>query len=673
MTSDRPGAGDDLSRWVGDPSFVQRVFDQMPLLVCAMEGPELRLAAATALYRAFSGRGDMVGRLAPEAFAEVAGQQVFQIFEHAYESGQPASLREFRVHADQPETGEQVELFLDFNVNPLFGEAEDIIGLIIDVVDVTEQVRQRWAAQRRAVEAERRYEQARDVVEALQRELLPAAVPVLPGLEIAASYLLADADTAAGGDWFDAVPLADGRVALVVGDVVGHGVAASAAMGQLRVVLHEGLVGNPDLPAALTLVDAAAGRIRGARAATVCVVVLDPATGALEYCTAGHLPPLVVSTTSGQARYLVTTGARPIGVGDGPGFTADSIAADHLADDELVLLYTDGILERPGRETAQSTVELSQAAGDIAADRALRDPASSPVDRVCTQTLELLVRVTGHSDDITLLAGHRVRPPTDLNLALPAVPESLVQLRDGLGAWMPAARVMGRDADVLRLAAVELATNAIEHAYVGSVAPGTYTVAVCLTATGQVRVEVSDCGRWRPRAPSQDRGLGLHVVGLLVDTLTVAHGDHGTTTVVTFRLGAPAWLLSPGEPTWTAPVKPSMHTEPVLVLDQPSAPSPRIRVDGPVDSHTVAEVERAVGRAGVTGTRTLTVDLTGVTHLASAGVAALYRLVALHSENGTALRLYAPAGTPADMVLSLVRLDHTTLDPDYPEPADWPS
>jgi serine phosphatase RsbU (regulator of sigma subunit) len=75
------------------------------------------------------------------------------------------------------------------------------------------------------------------IVAELQEALLPTALPVLPRARIAARYLVAGHEQAAGGDWFDAIPLADGSVALVVGDVVGHGVAASAAMGQLRAVL----------------------------------------------------------------------------------------------------------------------------------------------------------------------------------------------------------------------------------------------------------------------------------------------------------------------------------------------------------------------------------------------------------------------------------------------------
>ena len=90
------------------------------------------------------------------------------------------------------------------------------------------------------------------MVLALQEALLPPALPVLPRARIAARYLPAGQEQAAGGDWFDAVPLTDGTVALMVGDVVGHGIAASAAMGQLRSVLDELLAAEPDLGTVLT-------------------------------------------------------------------------------------------------------------------------------------------------------------------------------------------------------------------------------------------------------------------------------------------------------------------------------------------------------------------------------------------------------------------------------------
>jgi hypothetical protein len=257
-----------LSARVGEAAFVQRLFDELPFKVFALEGPELRVAAATAEFRAFTGRQNMIGVPVQEAFPEIAGQQLIDIPKRVYATGQPASLRDFRAQMELPDTGERVEFFSDFNVRPRRNADGEVTGVVVDIADTTERVRERQAARRLADEARQRYEQARDVIDVLQRELLPIGVPVLPRVQIAASYLLADSETTAGGDWFDAVPLPDGRVALVVGDVVGHGVAASATMGQLRTVLHERLAATADIVTALRAVNTAAAVLhRGASAA----------------------------------------------------------------------------------------------------------------------------------------------------------------------------------------------------------------------------------------------------------------------------------------------------------------------------------------------------------------------------------------------------------------------
>lgn len=654
---------DQLAVAAGDPEMVQQVFDQMPLLLVAVDGRDMRILAATAAFRMWTGRPDVVGQSARDTFPEIAGQQIFPILERVQRTGQPESLREFRLQFDLPDTGEQLELYVDFNANPLRTEDGNVACVVIDIVDITERVKERQAAQQRAAEAELRYEQARDVIGVLQRELLPAGVPILPRVQIGASYLLADADTAAGGDWFDAVPLAGGRVALVVGDVVGHGVAASASMGQLRVLLHEYLVATQDVLKTLTALDAAARRVRGAHAATVCIVLIDPLTGDVEYCTAGHPPPLVL-TNSGEPRYLPHTGARPIGV-DGQPFTRETIGWDRLAEGDLVLLYTDGILERPGRQPSQSTVELAQASADIAAGRAFRDPNRSVVERVCTQTLELLVRVTGHSDDITLLAGQLVPAPAPLRVHKVATHAASAAVRQELDTWFGQARIDPADAHRLRHAVGELLANVSDHAFVNSPGDHDFDLQVSLTDSGQLQAQVVDQGSWREPQDSQHRGLGLHMVANLVDELTIDH-ENGTTATVSLQVSSPAHLLNSKD--FMGQLPPALpQSQSLLILEQPSAPSLRIRVDGAIDAQSVPEFDRAIRTSGMAGTRTLTVDLTGVTHLASAGVTTLYQLLALHTENGSTLRLYAPAGCPADMILSLVQISHETRDPDYPE------
>ncbi|GLY47847.1 SpoIIE family protein phosphatase [Lentzea sp. NBRC 102530] len=496
------------------------------------------------------------------------------------------------------------------------------------------------------------------MIGAVRRELLPAELPVLPRVQFAASHLLSHAGTTAGADWFDALRLPDGRVAMIVGDVVDHGAAASATAARLRIVLHERLAATADVTAALAAVNAAASRPRGAGPATLCAVVFDPESGEVEYCTAGHPPPLVLSP-NGEHRYLAGTGTGPLGVGGD--FTTGVTGADRLAEGEIVLLYSGGVLERPVLDLGQASAALATAAGGTTASRASRDDSRHPVERVCARTLEALTSDTGHAGHVTVLAGQRVARPADLNLCLAAHHEVLPEVLDGLARWLAGARAHERDAESLRYAVGELAANAIEHAYLDSAGPDTFTVTATLTDAGDARVQVSDRGRWRAPAPSGDRGLGLQVAQRMVDTLRVDHDEHGTTATVHRRLGSSAHLLTASHVTWTG------HGGEPDVLEtavRTSPAGPRLVVGGPVHAGTIAEFVAAVRTAGATGTRSLLLDLSGVTQLAGAGVSALYRLAASHAGSHTSLRVYCPAGSRADVVLTLVRLDHDTVDPD---------
>lgn len=126
-------------------------------------------------------------------------------------------LREWRIQLVVGDSGEPREFFVNAEVLPRFTADGDVRGITACISDVTSRVTERRAVRERAVETEHRYEKARDVIAALQRALRPRGLPVLPGVRIAGSHLLADADSAAGGDWFDALPLPDGWVGLVVG------------------------------------------------------------------------------------------------------------------------------------------------------------------------------------------------------------------------------------------------------------------------------------------------------------------------------------------------------------------------------------------------------------------------------------------------------------------------
>ncbi|MEV8513702.1 SpoIIE family protein phosphatase [Dactylosporangium sp. NPDC051484] len=623
-----------------DADPLRSAIEQAPYILIACEGPDLRIIGLNGASRAlFPGR-DLLGLPLREAMADLAGQQWIGLYEQVYRTGEPVVGQQWRAHLALPD-GSVRELFADFSITPWHHPDGRIRGVIGGGTDVTEIVQARLSAERHAADLQRQYRQARDVVDALQQALLPRGLPLLPGVRVAASYLLAGAGAAAGGDWFDAVPRPGGGVALVVGDVVGHGVTASGVMGQLRAVLQDRLDGGDPPSVALAAADRFARRVSAARAATVCVAVLDPASGVLEYCTAGHPVPLVVSA-AGAARFLPASGAAPLGTGgDFPIVTA------RLDPGDLLLLYSDGIIERPGRGAAEAAEELARVVADVVAGRALHAPEVSAAERACTQTVELLVRATGHRDDITLLAAQLVGAPEPLHAEVPADLTRLGVLRKTLAAWLEALGVTGGDTFALQHAIGELVTNAVEHAPGGEPAD----VRARLTDAGAVEVVVTGRGPWREPPRVSERGRGLALSTQLVDELTLERSAAGTVATLRLRVTRPAALLN-----GAAPVPPPQPVAELSIVDTSCGTA--VLIAGPVDAGSAERLQYDLLYRSRGGTVALTVDLAGVTHLASAGVAALHAVAARHRAHGTALTLLAPPGSPARHVLALVALPY---------------
>lgn len=135
-------------------------------------------------------------------------------------------------------------------------------------------------------------------------------------------------------------------------------------MGQLRAVLSDRLVANADLADALAEADAFAARTPGLRAATLTLAALDPFGGSMRYATCGHPPPLIIAA-DGRTRFLPASGSGPLGTG-----TAPVLALAALEPGETVLLFSDGLIERPGRTVTESMTEVARVAADAALNRA---------------------------------------------------------------------------------------------------------------------------------------------------------------------------------------------------------------------------------------------------------------------------------------------------------------
>lgn len=224
----------------------------------------------------------------------------------------------------------------------------------------------------------------------LKAGLLPAAVAAPPGLEIAHRYL--PAGSGVGGDWYDVVPLPGDRIAVVIGDSVGHGVTAAAAMGQLRVAAHT-LAGCEFPPGeVLERLDQIAQGLDEAQFATCLCLVCDPATLRCELACAGHPPPLL-ALPDGTARHFAVPDGLPLGVSDAAHPSRYGQARAVIPPGAVLALYTDGLVESRKRNVDEGIARLAAA---LAASR------SGALEDVADGVLALLADQRGH-DDIALL------------------------------------------------------------------------------------------------------------------------------------------------------------------------------------------------------------------------------------------------------------------------------
>lgn len=270
------------------------------------------------------------------------------------------------------------------------------------------------------------YTRERTAALALQRGLLPHRLSGGSALEVASRYLPSDTHAGVGGDWFDVIPMPDGRVALVVGDVVGHGINAAATMGRLRTMVRT--LTKLAMPPAelLTHVDelvlemGLGGRDRAAASpmpvgATCLYAVYDPATGRCTMASAGHPPPALVAPDH-SVRFADVTPGAPIGVGLG----AFEPFETELPGGSVLALYTDGLVETRDADIDQGLERLRGA---------LARPFRS-LDELCGSVVDAMAPEGPADDDTALLLARALAPehPDDLD-----TPSNLDQ-RDASGA-----------------------------------------------------------------------------------------------------------------------------------------------------------------------------------------------------------------------------------------------
>lgn len=241
-----------------------------------------------------------------------------------------------------------------------------------------------------ALDNAERFRREREVALTLQRSLLPQVLPRVPGLALAWRYFPGAAGTHVGGDWYDVIPLERGRVALIIGDVMGRGLQAAAVMGQLRATARAHISGELSPAEVLARIDTELMRLEQDQIATALLCLLDPSTGTLTAASAGHLSPLV-RTDDGIVRYLDVTPGPPLGTGAG----ACTDLEVSLTGGATVLLFTDGLVEDRRLSLDEGMAKLAAAVAD-----------SQEPELLCDRALVALGRDTEHDDDTAMLAFH---------------------------------------------------------------------------------------------------------------------------------------------------------------------------------------------------------------------------------------------------------------------------
>ncbi|MGI5412242.1 SpoIIE family protein phosphatase [Streptomyces chartreusis] len=361
-----------------------------------------------------------------------------------------------------------------------------------------------------SIDNARRYTREHTLSVTLQRSLLPRALPGQSALDVAYRYLPAQAaQGGVGGDWFDVIPLPGARVALVVGDVVGHGLHAAATMGRLRTAVHnfstldlppDELLGHLDELVARIDQDEGEGEeeVAPITGATCLYAVYDPSTGLCALARAGHLEPALVHP-DGRVEFLTVPGGAPLGLGGSLPFEATEV---RLPEGSGLVLYTDGLVEDQGRDIDEGLERLREALAATPPTQG-RGP-----EETCKAVLETMLPERPR-DDVALVVARTRRLPSDRTAAWDVPDEASAVSR----VRAAAARTLTEwdleeEAFTTELILSELVTNALRHA--------TGPIRVRLIRDLTLICEVSDGSSTAPHlrsaATTDEGGRGLFLV-----------------------------------------------------------------------------------------------------------------------------------------------------------------
>jgi PAS domain S-box-containing protein len=368
-----------------------------------------------------------------------------------------------------------------------------------------------------AMQHVRQFESARETSLTLQRSLLaPTGLPA----GFAVRYEPAVPPLEIGGDFYDVLPVGENLIGVVVGDCVGRGLSAAAVMGQLRASTRALLLTGAEPATVLEQLDSVAELIPDAFCTTVFVALIDTEAATVRYSSAGHVPPVLVTTCApmqllDEARSVPLAVQRP---------QPRPQASTPLLPGSTLMLYTDGLVERRDRPIDD---QIDQVAAVVAGTVDL------PIEELADAVLGKLAPDSGYDDDVAIVLYRVGHAP--LVIDDDATASRLTDIRHRLAAWLAANGVAHAAAADMVLVVNEACSNSVEHAYRGR-EPGRMRVEAQIRSD-VIHVRMTDFGSWKPPvADPGTRGRGLLLMDAVSDHMDLDGTSAGTTVEMTFQL-----------------------------------------------------------------------------------------------------------------------------------------
>jgi serine phosphatase RsbU (regulator of sigma subunit)/anti-sigma regulatory factor (Ser/Thr protein kinase) len=388
------------------------------------------------------------------------------------------------------------------------GDGADVVALAVRIIAAVSAVAENYRLARQTLR----------IGEVLQQALLPTSMPAEDGYTFKAFYMPAGEEQLVGGDWYDAFRLPDGRVALSVGDVAGHGLPAAVTMGEVRQAFRIAALAEREPDAVLSLADRLLLLRDDAVTVTAIFAIYDPRERLFRYATAGHPPPVLATRA---ATFVLPHDGLPLGIQTG----CERRCWDFtLAPGSLVVLYTDGLIEN-NRDIVYGENRLLESVND--AECHASENAAEFINR----------HVLGDrraSDDVAIVTLRVAdRLSDDLRLRYSATPMAAGLMRAQLRRFVAEHGIAEETGFSLIMAIGEAMSNVIEHAY----PPNCGTVDIHVWRDGStIRASVADGGQWR--APRQDgKGRGIEIIKAVTSHMSVQLSQSGTTVSVQIAEG----------------------------------------------------------------------------------------------------------------------------------------